>query len=140
MSNFGKIVVDAEFKEGDTGFATPDGWTFDAGYLIPGGDTVAARFAVIHKDEAGTAVPDPVVAHLGDKAAAPAACPGAGESAVKEFVRGSPAHYRCAKGPFGGGLVATLRKEGRVFELLCTARGDQGVAACVKVLGQYRPI
>lgn len=141
MSNFGKIVVPAEFSEGETGFTAPTGFTFDAGYVSKGADgTPNARFAVSHKDDPGKTVPEPSIADLGDKAATAAACPGGGEAKEKEFVLGSVAHYRCAKGPFGGGLAATLRKEGRVFELLCTATGDGGIDACVKILGQYRPI
>lgn len=141
MSNFGKIVVLDTFSEGETGFTAPSGFTLDAGYLIKGADGKATtRFAISHKDDAGTSVPEPAIADLGDKAAVAAPCPGGGELMKKEFVLGSPAAYRCAKGPFGGGLAATLRKENRVFELLCTSTGDGGVDACLKVLGQYRPI
>ncbi len=141
MSGFGNIIVPDTFEDSETGFATPAGHTFDTGYVTKGVDgTVTGRFAISHKEEAGTAVPDPVIAHLGDKAAAPTNCPGkTTDSAEREFVRGFIAHYKCAKGPFGGGIVATLRKDNRIYELMCTAVAEGGVDACVRILGQYRP-
>ena len=129
------------FQDKESGFLAPPGFTADTSYvaLAPDG-SLSARFAIAHKEEAGTSVPDPDINHLGEKAATAAPCPGwASDNAQKEFVRGSVAHFRCAKGPFGGGVVATLRKQERIYELLCTGTGDKGAEACVKVLGQFRP-
>jgi hypothetical protein len=141
MSGFGQIIVPDNFQDSDSGFVAPAGFTSDASYVAKGpiGD-VAARFAIFHKEEAGTALPEPDITHLADKGAVATPCPGwASDIAQKEFVRGAVAHFRCAKGPFGGAVAATLRKEERIYELLCIASGDKGAEACVKVLGQLRP-
>ena len=141
MSGFGNVIVPAEYQDIETGFAAPPGYTLDTAYGKKGVDgTLMGRFAIAHKEEAGTQAPEPVIAHLGEKGAVAAPCPGGtSDSAQREFVRGVIAHYRCAKGTFGGGLVATLRKDERIYELLCTVTTEGGAAACVQILGQYRP-
>lgn len=147
MSSWGKIVVVAEYQDEDSGLPTPAGMTADASYVRKIDDLPVGKFSISHKETPGTNTPDPVIADLGDKSVVAAACPAslganavaAGEVGTKEFVKGIFARYRCAKLSFGSGIVATFRKDERVYEMMCVATGETALTDCLAIVQQYRP-
>ena len=147
MAGFGKIVVDAGFQDTDVGFKAPDGMTLDASYVRKIDDLPVGKFTVTHREAPGSDVVDPRIEDFGEKTAVAAPCPAqlggpatkAGEVAKKDFVRGVTAHYQCARLSFGGGLISTIRKDERIYELMCVASSESAITECIAILRQYRP-